>query len=126
MCKFNKNYKLIEQYIENAALSSKIMSVYPETISRRLGISIDLVVDEMIGIVNKGYVQVKYEIRCVESLDVIEEVDDYRPLINKELDCTICGKNEIISYSNIYLKYVINKEYRDFIKENHSPRQFEK
>lgn len=126
MCKFNKNYKLIEQYIENAALSSKIMSVYPETISRRLGISIDLVVDEMIGIVNKGYVQVKYEIRCVESLDVIEEVDDYRPLINKELDCTICGKNEIISYSNIYLKYVINEEYRDFIKENHSPRQFEK
>ena len=118
MAKFNANSIQIEDYVEEIAKKSRIKAFYPETVSRKLNIPIDIVLIELSKLVNDGRVEIKYQIRCLNDLNTIDTIDEYIQLIDKEVLCETCGEMIKISYSNIYPIYYICDEYREYLKKN--------
>ncbi|MGL4654635.1 MAG: hypothetical protein ACRCWM_01920 [Sarcina sp.] len=117
MYKFDANLARIEGYVEDSA-KKRIKSFYPQTVSRKLNIPIDIVIIELVELIKKGRIYLKYQIRCLEDLDTIETVHEYKEFLDKEMQCDTCGECIKVTYSNIYPVYYINEEYRDFVKKN--------
>lgn len=118
MYKFNVDSAEIEGYVEDIAKKIRIISFYPQTISRKLNIPIDIVLIELSELVKKGKIYLKYQIRCLNDLTTIETVYEYKDILGKEIQCNICGDNIKVTYGNIYPVYYISEEYREFIKKN--------
>lgn len=116
MAKFNINSQRIKDYIEDMAKQARKISFYPQAISRKLNIPIDLVMIELTNLMNEGIVDLKYEIRCSDDLNIIKTVDNYENIIHTELYCDECGNYVEITNSNIYPIYNINEEYKKYIK----------
>jgi len=113
----NVNLCQIKEYVESLARKERVKSFYPQTVSRKLGIPLELVVIELPKLVNEGLIELKYEIRC-DELHTLETVDNYMDYLNNDLFCNICGEQIEIEYSNIYPIYYINDEYKEFLKKN--------
>lgn len=118
MAKFDANSIEIEEYVENVAKKSRIKAFYPQTVSRKLNIPIDIVLIELSKLVEAGRIELKYEIKCLDDLNTIETIADYSKVINKKLFCEICGEYIEINYSNIYPIYYICDDYRNYLKKN--------
>lgn len=117
LSKFNANSVKIEDYVEEIAKKSRIKSFYPQTVSRKLKIPIDIVLIELSKLSQEGRIHLRYQIRCLEDLNTIEIVEEYKGLLDKEVCCEICGEKIKITYSNIYPVFYINEEYRAYIKK---------
>lgn len=117
MAKFNANSAKIEDYIEEVARKSRINSFYPQTVSRKLNIPMDIVLIELSKLSEVGKIDLKYQIRCLDDLNTIDVVEQYTDMLDKEVFCNICGESIKVTYSNIYPVFYINKEYREYIKK---------
>ncbi|MDF2610057.1 MAG: hypothetical protein K0R92_1531 [Lachnospiraceae bacterium] len=117
MSDLNINLCQIKDYIEYLARKSRVNYFYPQTISRKLYIPIDLIVIELSKLVNDGVIELRYEIRCSDDLNIIDTLDNYDDLFNKKVHCEICGDEIEISYNNIYPVYYINPTYKDYVKK---------
>jgi hypothetical protein len=117
MAKFNASSAKIEDYVEEIARKSRIKSFYPQTVSRKLNIPMDIVLIELSKLKEDGKVDLKYQIRCLDDLNTIEIVEQYEDILDKEIFCNICGEKIKVTYSNIYPVFYINKEYREYIKK---------
>lgn len=118
MASFNISSAKIEDYVELMAGKSRIRAFYPQTVSRKLNIPTDIVLLELYKLVDKGKLELKYEIRCLIDSNMIDTVSDYKEIINKTMFCEICGKDIEVEYNNIYPIFYFNKEYREYIKKN--------
>ena len=118
MSKFNENFCLVQDYICTLGKNQRMESFYPQTLSRKLNIPLDLVLIELAKLEESGLVQLKYEVKhneaCVESTLCI--VDDCQDLINTEYLCDLCGENITITYNDIYPLYFITDEYKKYLK----------
>lgn len=117
MAKFNANSAQIEDYVEEIARKPRVKSFYPQTVSRKLNIPIDIVIIELSKLVEDGKIDLKYQIRCLNDLTTIKVVDEYKDILEKEVFCNICGESINVFYSNIYPVYYINKDYREYLKK---------
>lgn len=117
MSKFNANSVEIEDYVKEIAKKARIEAFYPQTISRKLNIPIDIVLIELASLKEDGRIELKYEIKCLEDLNTIKTVDDYNKLIGEKVFCEMCGREIEINYNNIYPIFYINNEYREYIKK---------
>ncbi|EOU1569859.1 hypothetical protein LTX14_000809 [Clostridium perfringens] len=117
MEKFNANSLEVEQYVHTLASKKRIKSFYPQAISRKLNIPTDLVFIELTDLAKKGRIHLRYEIKCLEDLDTIKTVDNYKDMIGKKIFCTSCGKEIEINYNNIYPIFFIDHEYKEHIKK---------
>lgn len=116
MSGLNMNLCQIQDYVESLASKVRVNKFYPQTLSRKLGIPLELVAIELPKLIENGMLELKYEIRCSDDLNVIDEVDDYKEFLDKTLTCDICGEVEI-SYSNIYPVYYITGAYKEYLKK---------
>ena len=117
MAKFNANSAKIEDYVEEIARKPKIKSFYPQTVSRKLNIPMDIVLIELSKLSEAGRIDLKYQIRCLDDLNTIYVVEQYTDILDKEVFCNICGENIKVTYSNIYPVFFVNEEYREYIKK---------
>ncbi|MDU6337425.1 MAG: hypothetical protein E6594_16775 [Clostridium sporogenes] len=117
MAKFNANSAKIEDYVEEISKKSRINSFYPQTVSRKLAIPIDIVLIELSKLSEEGKIDLKYQIRCLDDLNTIQVVDAYEDILDKEICCNICGENIKVTYSNIYPVFYVNKEYKEYLKK---------
>lgn len=117
MSKFNASSLEIEDYVKEIASKARIQAFYPQTISRKLNIPIDIVLIKLSELKEDGRIELKYEIKCLEDLNTIETVDYYDRLIGEKVFCEICGEEIEINYNNIYPIFYINNEYREYIKK---------
>lgn len=117
MAKFNVNSAQIEDYVKEVAQKPRIKSFYPQTVSRKLNIPLDIVTIELLNLIEEGKIDLKYQIRCLDDLNTIRVVDEYKSILNKEICCDICGLNVKVTYSNIYPVYYISEEYREYVKK---------
>ena len=117
MAKFNINSAQIEDYVKEIAKKSRIESFYPQTVSRKLNIPIDIVTIELVNLIELGRIDLKYQIRCLYDLNTISVVDEYKSILNESICCNICGAIMDVTYSNIYPVYYINEEYREYLKK---------
>lgn len=117
MAKFNVNSAQIEDYVKEVAQKPRIKSFYPQTVSRTLNIPLDIVTIELLNLIEKGRINLKYQIRCLDDLNTIMVVSEYKSILNDEICCDICGSNIKVTYSNIYPVYYINEEYREYVKK---------
>lgn len=121
MTEFNKNLCIIREYVADLASKRRINKFYPQTISRNIGIPLDLVLIELTKLVDDGLILLKYEIRCDEDSDLstLCVVDNYIDLLNTKKFCEVCGNEIEISYNNIYPIYYIKDEYKEYIKKKY-------
>lgn len=117
MAKFNANSAKVEDYVKEIARKSRIKSFYPQTVSRKLNIPMDIVLIELSKLSEDGRIDLKYQIRCLDDLNTIDVVDQYENLLDKEVSCNICGENLVVTYSNIYPVFYINEEYKEYVKK---------
>ena len=117
MSKFNVNSALVEEYVEEVAKKVRVKSFYPQTVSRKLNISLEIVLIELSTLVQNGKLNLKYEVRCLEDLNTIETIENYQETLGTNIHCEICGENIKVEYGNIYPVYYIDKEYREFVKK---------
>lgn len=117
MFNFNTNAVEIEDYVEGIARKSRVESFYPQAISRKLNIPIELVLIELEKLIPVGKIFIRYEIKCLEDSNTICTVNDYKDSLGKKLFCEICGKDITINYNNIYPVYYINEEYKEYLKK---------
>ncbi len=118
MSRFNVNSAEIEDYVEEMAKNPRKDAFYPQTVSRKLNIPLDIVLLELSRLRDDGKIDLKYEIRCLEDLNTIITVDDYNSLLEKELFCEMCGKEINITYNHVYPIFYINNEYKEHVKKN--------
>lgn len=105
----NSNSSRIMEYINKLSDSSRIMAITSEAVSRKLSISLDLAEDELLNLTNTGYLKLKYEIRCLNDLNILEVSHNIDKFIGKDILCNICGKEITICESNIYKVFYICK-----------------
>lgn len=117
MTKFNANSVKIEDYVEEIARKSRVKAFYPQTVSRKLNIPIDIVLIELSKLTDNGKLELKYEIKCLDDLNTIKTISEYNELIDKEIFCEICSENIKITYSNIYPIFYICEDYREYLKK---------
>lgn len=112
---FNQNGEIIREYIKKLALNKRLAFFYVTDISNNLLIPIDKCFEELNKLVSEEILYVKYEIRTLPGLDVIEIVDNYENL----LDTTIMFEDTEynISYDNIFPIYYISDEYKRFVAD---------
>lgn len=112
---FNQNGEIIREYIKKLALNKRLAFFYVTDISNNLLIPIDKCFEELNKLVSEEILYVKYEIRTLPDLDVIEIVDNYENL----LDTTIMFEDTEynISYDNIFPIYYISDEYKRFVAD---------
>lgn len=112
---FDCKVESIKKFVERLASKSRLKSFYPESVSRALGISIDIVVIELGKLVQEDKLILKYEIRKIPELDILAIVDDYQSLIDTIVDFD--GEEYKVSYANIYPVYYIDSDYRKYVQE---------
>lgn len=71
----NVNLCQIKDYVEAMARKERVKSFYPQTVSRKLSIPLELVAIELPKLVTEGCIELKYEIRC-DELHIIKTVDN--------------------------------------------------
>lgn len=116
----NVNLCKIKEYVETLARKERIKSFYPQTLSRRLGIPLDLVVLELPKLVEEGCIKLRYEIRCNDDLCTLDTVDNYMDVLDTKMFCYQCGEEIDILLSNIYPIYYITDDYKEYVKKNKS------
>ncbi|MGL4876136.1 MAG: hypothetical protein ACRC30_15965 [Clostridium sp.] len=104
----------VDKYINDVACIGKVEAFYPQTVSRKLNIPLEIVMAELMKCVQIEKLHLKYEIRCLTDLNVLKIADSIDELIGENVECNICGEEFQITPSNIYLKFYIDE---DFIKE---------
>ena len=117
MGEFNENAVEVQKCVENLALKSRMLSFYPEAISRRLGISLDIIIIELNKLCSDGFLELKYEIKCSDNFDIVETVQSYKEYIGNSVTCSQCGEIFEVGYNNIYPVYFISKGYREYLKK---------
>lgn len=117
MGQFNIEQLQIKDYIEKLASNSRIKYFYPQTISKNIGMPLELVGIVLRRFIEDGYIDLKYEIKCSTDFNTFTTVDDYKAYLGKEEFCDVCGETQEITYSNIYPVYYFNEEYKEFYKK---------
>ncbi|MDM0552390.1 hypothetical protein QTG94_14470 [Clostridium perfringens] len=107
----------VDKYIEEIATLNRIEAFYPDLFSRKLNIPIELVMIALTDCVNNGKILLKYEIKCLNDFTTIKTVESMENLLNQTIECTLCGEEFQIDYSNIYPKFYIDPKYKEFIKK---------
>lgn len=118
MSEFNINAAEIQNCVENMACVTTLKSFYPESISRKLGVPLEMTMIELGKLCEDGKLILKYEIKCLEDMHILATVDDYEKKLGSYIGCDVCGEEIIVDYSNIYPVYYISEEYREFVKKN--------
>ena len=117
MSTFNENAIEVQKCIESMALRSRIVSFYPESVSRKLGIQLDIIIIELNKLCDDGILELKYEIKCTENFDLVNTVIDYKEYLGTSILCKYCGEEFQVEYNNIYPVYYIAKEYKEYVKK---------
>ena len=117
MSKFNENAIEVQECVKSMALKSRMISFYPEAISRKLSIQLDLTIIELNKLCETGIIDLKYEIKCLDNFDLVETVLDYREYLGRSITCNQCGKVFEVGYNNIYPVYYITDAYREYVKK---------
>lgn len=117
MANFNENALEVQKCVEGIALKSRIISFYPEAISRKLKIQLDLTIIELNKLCDDGYLDLYYEIKCLDNFDLVITVPDYKKYLGKEIVCEHCGCEFEVGYNNIYPVYRISEQYREYLKK---------
>lgn len=117
MSRLNLNLCLIQDYVDTLASKQRVKKFYPQTVSRKLNMPLEIVVIELTKLIQEGKIELKYEIRCSEDLNRIDNVIDYNPLIDDTRFCEVCGENVEITYSDVYPVYYISEEYKKLKKK---------
>lgn len=107
MDKYNK--ELIEEFVDKIN-KRRIKSFYPQSLAKHMSLDIEIA-SKYLNQFSKESDKIteKYEVRCPDCLDVIEE---YEHMPNTEIEdyieCESCNSEVAISSSSIYTKYCIN------------------
>ncbi len=118
MSGFNTNAVEIEEYIREMAKKDRIKAFYPQTISRKLNIPIDIVWAQLMTLSNQGgRIHLQYEVKCLEDLNTLTTVEECKAIIGKELTCEICGERIEVTYNNLYPIFRIDEEYKRCVKK---------
>ncbi len=124
MGKFNADRAKIRQCIEQLAMSRNIRSFYPEYICKLLGIEMKQVIQELQLLVEDGCLDLKYEIRSNEEVNIVKRVEDYNQVLGKTLEDNLSGEIFEVEMQNIFPCYYINKEYREYLKKKYMKQKF--
>lgn len=117
MERYDEKYDEIRDIVSSMAMS-KYKSFYPEHIKGLIPeLSLEDIVKKLEPLRQEGAVTLRFEIRCPEDFTVLTIVDNYVELIGTEIYCRECNKEIYISEDNIYPKYFINDEYRNYLKK---------
>lgn len=66
---------------------------------------------------NHPRLKIKYELRCSNCNEIIEEFDDIRDIPKgQKIQCEDCDYDNIIDLNHVYLVYYISEEYRKQIR----------
>ena len=107
MDKYNKD--LIDEFIDKIK-KRRVKSFYPQSLAKSLSLDVE-VASEYLNQFSKesGKITAKYEVRCPDCLDIIEEYE-HMPNIDMDdyIECESCNSEIIIGSSSIYIKYCIN------------------
>ncbi|GAA0076213.1 hypothetical protein UT300005_05910 [Clostridium sp. CTA-5] len=115
----NDNFA-IDQLIEEIASSGKIKSFYPISISKRLNLSLTIVLNRLNYLVEGGILRLRYEVRCTEHLTELNIVDSYDKVLGTYINCYECNDDILIGLENIFIVYFLNNDYIDSIKKKKS------
>lgn len=115
-----KNFLKVDTYINNMSTIGEIDSFYPQLISKKLNIPLDLVMVELMKCVDNGKLIFKYEIRCLDDLTTIQKLDGSENIYNilgNDVECPRCGAIFSVNYANIYPIFYIDDEFRSMVKK---------
>lgn len=117
----NYNEYLIEDTLTNIA-KRKIKSFYIELFAKELRIDVAtalIFLGKFATVSNK--IKIKYEVRCLPCLAVIKVYENIEDIeIGSLIECETCvdDENEInLELSNIYIKYYINDDWFDYVRQ---------
>lgn len=113
---FNKNAELVKEYIKKLALKKHLQFFYATEVANHLSLPLEECFKELDKLVSEEILHIRYEIRTIPELDVIDIVDDYSNIVNK----TMLYEDEEyeISYENIFPIYYIDENFKKFVLEN--------
>ncbi|MCC5909402.1 MAG: hypothetical protein JJT76_03065 [Clostridiaceae bacterium] len=107
----------VDNFIEKLAAISMVKSFYPTAVAQPLGESISHVVKRLNELVKDDKLIRKYEIRDLDSLEIITIVNDYKDVVDKLIYSEEHGSEIMITMANVYPIYYFNDMYRINIKK---------
>lgn len=102
-----ENYN--KQLIEEALLKlkkRKVKSFYSELFAKRIGTDIDVAEKYLNRFINESNIlKLKYEVRCLDCLDLIKEYNESNIELGRVLECECCNNETIVGLDYLYKKY---------------------
>ena len=111
------NFFEIDTYIGELATLENLDSFYPQMVSRRLNIPLELVMVGLLKCVENKKLVLEYEIRCLDDFNTIKTLSSINEIIGEYIECTTCGEDFQVSYANIFPKFLIDTDYKSIIKK---------
>lgn len=111
-------------FIESLALSN-VKSFYPEAFAKYAKISLQKSIEKLLEFTESGELDLKWEIRCPNAY-CHNKIEEYNPTqLSRELSCDKCGEEFLISNEDIFIRFDINRDYKEFIKNDVSGKKKE-
>ena len=113
---FNKNAELVKEYVKKLALKKYLEFFYATDVANHLSLPLKECLEELDKLVSQEILHIRYEIRTIPELDLIDVVDYYLSVLNTNMSYE--DKEYEISYENIFPIYYIDEEFKKFELEN--------
>ncbi|MCG7332149.1 hypothetical protein [Salinicoccus roseus] len=116
--------KYATDFIESLALSN-VKSFYPDAFAKYAKISLQRSIEELLDFTESGALELKWEIRC-PNVYCHKKIDGYSSeQLTEELNCDKCGQEFILSNDDLFIRFDIKKDYKEFIKSETSGKKKE-